>query len=103
MFVVAGVTGNTGSVVADALLRAGASVRVVLRDKQRAAEWAARGAEPAIADLTDVAALAAALRGAAAAYLLVPPNVKVDDPIADAERVASALAEAADRAELPHA
>ena len=103
MFVVAGVTGNTGSVVADALLAAGAPVRVLLRDAQRAAEWIARGAEVAQADLTDVAALASALRGADAAYLLVPPNVQVEDPIADARRVADALAEAADRAQLPHA
>jgi uncharacterized protein YbjT (DUF2867 family) len=103
MFVVAGVTGNTGSVVADALLRAGAPVRVVLRDRERAAEWTARGAEAALADLADVAALAAALRGAAAAYLLVPPNLQVDDPIADAARVAGAIAAAVDRAQLPHA
>jgi uncharacterized protein YbjT (DUF2867 family) len=103
MLVVAGVTGNTGSVVADALLRAGAPVRVVLRAKQRAAEWTARGAEVAIADLTDVAALTAALRGAAAAYLLVPPNLAVEDPVGDAQRVADALAAAADRAALPHA
>jgi uncharacterized protein YbjT (DUF2867 family) len=103
MFVVAGVTGNTGSVVADALLRAGAPVRVVLRDRQRAAEWTSRGAEAALADLADVAALRAALRGAAAAYLLVPPNPQVDDPVADAARVADAIAAAADQVLLPHA
>jgi uncharacterized protein YbjT (DUF2867 family) len=103
MFVVAGVTGNTGSVVADALLRAGAPVRVILRDQSRAAEWTVRGAEVAIADLADVAALSAALRGAAAAYLLVPPNLAVEDPIADAARVADVAAQAADHAQLPHA
>ena len=107
MFVVAGVTGNTGSVVADALLRAGAAVRVVLRaprsDGQRAAEWTARGAEVALADLADAAALASALHGAQAAYLLVPPNLAVEDPLGDGARVVAALATAADRAALPHA
>ena len=74
MFVIAGVTGNTGAVVADTLLPAKAPVRVIVRDAAKGAAWQAKGAEVAIADLADVPALTAALRGAQGAYLLVPPR-----------------------------
>lgn len=73
MFVVTGVTGNTGSVVASTLLAAGKPVRVVVRDVKKGEPWAAKGAEVAIAELSDRKAFAAALRGATGAYLLQPP------------------------------
>ncbi len=75
MYAVAGVTGHTGKVVAETLLAAGKSVRVVVRDAAKGAEWAARGAEVAVADLGDPAALAAALQGTEGAWLLLPPRV----------------------------
>jgi uncharacterized protein YbjT (DUF2867 family) len=71
-FAVAGVTGNTGRVVAETLLEAGKRVRVIVRDREKAASFAARGAEVAIADLSDRDALTKALAGTQAAYLLVP-------------------------------
>ena len=74
MYVIAGVSGNTGSVVADTLLAAGQPVRVIVRDAAKGAPWAARGAEVAVASLDDRAALARALAGARGAYLLLPPN-----------------------------
>jgi uncharacterized protein YbjT (DUF2867 family) len=73
MYAITGVTGNTGSHVATALLAAGQKVRVVLRDAKKADAWTARGAEVAIADVGDEAALAAALTGTAGAYILLPP------------------------------
>lgn len=75
MFAVAGVSGHTGQVVAETLLRAGAPVRVIVRDAAKAAPWAARGAEVAVVDLCDAAALAAALAGVDGAWLLLPPRV----------------------------
>ncbi len=92
MHVVTGVTGNTGAVVADALLAAGERVRVVLRDPAGAEAWRARGAEIALADLGDDGAMAQALRDARAAYLLNPPDYRTPDPIGDARRIADALA-----------
>jgi uncharacterized protein YbjT (DUF2867 family) len=71
-YAVAGVTGKTGRVVADTLLDAGKPVRVIVRDREKAAPFAARGAEVAVADLGDAAALTRALEGTRAAYLLVP-------------------------------
>ena len=73
MYVVAGVSGNTGSVVASTLLAAKQPVRVIVRDAAKGAAWTARGAEVAIADVGDQAALAKALAGAKAAYVLLPP------------------------------
>lgn len=72
-FVIAGVSGNTGSVVADTLLAQKRQVRVIVRDAAKGAAWKAKGAEVAIADVGDQAALAKALAGATGAYLLLPP------------------------------
>jgi uncharacterized protein YbjT (DUF2867 family) len=73
MFVITGVTGHTGSVVASTLLAAGKPVRVVVRDAAKGAPWKAKGAEVAIAELSDRAAFARALAGATGAYILQPP------------------------------
>lgn len=101
-FVVAGVSGNTGNVVADALLTAGEKVRVVVRDEAKGAPWRARGAEVAVADLTDADALARALAGASGAYLLIPPNVTAVDYAGHQDRVTAALVDAIGRAQVPH-
>ena len=74
MFVVLGVTGHTGSVVAETLLARKQPVRVVVRSADKGASWNAKGAEVAIASLDDVPALTKAFQGAVGLYLLVPPN-----------------------------
>src|SRR5688572_22031226 len=73
MFVIAGVSGHTGSVVANTLLAAGKPVRVIVRDAAKGEPWKAKGADVAVAQLDDRASLAAALKGATGAYLLSPP------------------------------
>lgn len=60
-YVVLGGTGHIGSATAEALLRSGRHVRVVTRSAAKANAWAARGAEPAVADIEDRAAMARAL------------------------------------------
>lgn len=102
-YVIAGVTGNTGSVAAKALLDAGASVRVIVRDAAKGAPWAARGAEVAVADLGDADALAGALRGAKGAYLLVPPNMAAPSFREYQKRTGEAIVEAVRRSAVPHA
>lgn len=72
-YLIAGVSGHTGSVVAQTLLDQKVKVRVLVRDAAKAERWKKRGAEVALGTLEDPHALAAALRGADAAYLLVPP------------------------------
>ncbi|TAK19483.1 MAG: hypothetical protein EPO40_33230 [Myxococcaceae bacterium] len=73
MFVVAGVSGHTGSVVAETLLSQRKPVRVVVRDAARGEAWKARGAEVAVASLTDAEAFGRAIEGAEGVYVLLPP------------------------------
>ena len=101
-YVIAGVSGNTGSVAANALLDAGAKVRVVVRDAAKGAPWRARGAEVAVADLGDANALTEALRGAKGAYLLVPPNMAAPDFRAYQRATGEAIVEAVRRSAVPH-
>lgn len=102
MHVITGVTGNTGRVVADTLLAQGQPVRVVVRDAAKGEPWRARGAEVAVADLTDTAALTAALRGATGAYLLTPPRPTSPRPIEENRALIASLAGAVRAARVPH-
>src|SRR5215471_514100 len=70
MYAIAGVTGNTGRVVAEKLLANGKQVRVIGRDSSRLAHFIQKGAEVIAADLTDPVRLARAFEGARAAYVL---------------------------------
>jgi len=101
-YVVAGITGNTGKVVAETLLEAGETVRVVVREASKGDAFRAKGAEVAVADLGDADALARALEGAKGAYLLIPPFHGVDDFYAEQRRVADSIATAVERAGVPH-
>ena len=100
MFIIAGITGNTGAAAARALLAEGQPVRTLLRDPARLPGWAA-GAEAFAAELTDAAALTRAFAGATAAYILVPTNPQVADPMRPYVDVALAVREAARAAGLP--
>jgi uncharacterized protein YbjT (DUF2867 family) len=102
MFVVAGVSGNTGSVVASTLLERGAKVRVVVRDAKKGEAWAARGAEVAVAELSDAKALTKALEGAKGAYLLIPPAVTETDVFAAQQKVLDGIVAAVRDSKLPH-
>jgi len=101
MYVVAGVTGHTGRVVAEQLLSAELPLRVIVRDAAKGAEFAARGAEVAVADLGDASALAQALDGAEAAYLLCPPDSAASDFLADRRRIVDSVARAVEASWLP--
>jgi uncharacterized protein YbjT (DUF2867 family) len=101
-FVIMGTSGNTGSVVADTLLGQGHSVRVVARDPSKAKRFADRGAEVAIADVTDTAALARAFAKADGVYVLVPPNMAAASFRGYQRAAAEAIANAAKTAAVPH-
>lgn len=102
-FAVAGVTGQTGAATADALLGQGHTIRVIVRDAAKAATWAARGAEVAIANLDDADALTRALNGVDGAFLLNPPAYGSADPMGDAVTVGTALARAVRQSGLKRA
>ena len=73
MFAVTGVTGKVGGAVARALRDTGLPVRAVVRDAAKGAPWAARGCNVAVADLDEVAPLAAAFTGVGGAFAMLPP------------------------------
>jgi uncharacterized protein YbjT (DUF2867 family) len=102
MYVVAGVTGNTGRVVAETLLAQKKPVRALVRDEAKGTEWKKRGAEVAVAELDDAAALGRALAGATGAYLLLPPPMQSTDMRADGAKKTRAIVQAIESSGVAH-
>lgn len=103
MHVVLGATGKTGSVAAEKLLANGKEVRVIGRDAQRLDKFKAQGAQVAIADATDSAALTKAFARAAAAYVMIPPNIASPDPLSYSARVTDSIVSAIQANGVPYA
>ena len=96
-------TGHIGSRVVTQLLDAGAAVRVFVRDPARLDPAARDRVDARTGTLEDAAALADAMRGADAAFLLVPPNMQAADWRAFIRGVGRTMAEAAQQAGLRRA
>lgn len=91
-------TGQIGARVAERLLAAGVPTRVLVRDPARLAPAVRAGAEVHTGSLDDVDALARALDGVEAAFLLVPPNYDAEDWPTTYRRFGAVAAEAVRRA-----
>jgi uncharacterized protein YbjT (DUF2867 family) len=102
MYAVAGVTGNTGSVVAEELIGRGKKVRVIVRSEEKGPAWKEKGAEVAIASVDDASALARALDGVEGAYLLLPPDPASQDLIARGRELGETYASAIRKSGLKH-
>ena len=102
MFVVAGVTGRVGSVVAKELLSKGEKVKVLVRDAAKGAAWSKQGAEVAIGSLDDATSLTAALKGADGFFTLLPPNYQVTGFYAFQRTTADAIGAAVKASGVPH-
>ena len=98
MYAITGVTGQVGGAAARALLDAGHPVRAVLRDRSKAAQWIARGAEVAIASFEDADALAAAFSGTAGVFVMIAPNFAPQPGYPNAHAAAAVLKEALTKA-----
>ncbi len=81
MYVVGGVTGHTGSLIARALLERGEPVRAIVRNREHIYQWKVLGAEVVVADFNDAHALSFVLEGAKGAYLLTPQSVYDANPL----------------------
>jgi uncharacterized protein YbjT (DUF2867 family) len=79
MYVITGATGHTGKLIAQQLLEAGKSVKVISRKPENVADLIAKGAEAVIGDLADAAFLTEAFKGATAVYAMIPPKWDVTD------------------------
>ncbi len=102
MYVVTGITGNTGSVVAERLMAAGKKVRGVSRTAGRLQPLVEKGCEAAVADLTNREALAEAFDGAEGVYIMVPPNPAGPDFRLHQRAVIQAVASALERSKVKH-
>lgn len=102
MYAITGVSGHTGSVVAETLLAQGKQVRVIVRDAAKGGAWKARGAEVATASLDDTAALTRAFTGTEGVYVLLPPNMATTDPLGTNAKLTSSIAAAVHAANVPH-
>jgi NAD(P)H dehydrogenase (quinone) len=74
MYAVMGITGQVGAAVAETLLAKGKQVRAVVRNPEKATAWRKRGAEIAVADFSDAAALETAFRGTEGVFVMNPPD-----------------------------
>jgi uncharacterized protein YbjT (DUF2867 family) len=94
----AGITGNVGGAAARRLLEQGHSVRALCRDPSKAAEFSQRGVDVRRGDLHDVDAVAGALEGCDAAFLMIPPIMAPKPDYADARELSASFVAAAKRA-----
>jgi uncharacterized protein YbjT (DUF2867 family) len=67
-----GITGKVGGATARHLLRQGKQVRALVRNREKAATWADQGVELVDGDWNDATAIAAALKGVAGAFVMLP-------------------------------
>lgn len=72
MFLVTGITGKVGGATAEHLLGHGKKVRALVRNREKAANWAKRGVELVDGDWNDSAAIAQALKGVEGAFVMLP-------------------------------
>lgn len=90
LFFISGITGNVGGHAARALLKQGHTVRALVRDPAKAADWAKQGVELRQGTFTDVDAIASAMEGVAGAFLLIPPQHGGDPNWTDAKAICAA-------------
>ncbi len=102
MYVILGATGNTGSVVANALLGKKKKVRVVGRDNQKLAAFTSRGAEAFTANVTDEKALNRAFAGAEAVYAMIPPDLTNENYRGFQSQASEAIATALEKEGVKH-
>jgi len=72
MFLVMGITGKVGGATAEHLLAHGKEVRALVRNREKAANWANQGVELVDGDWNDSAAIEQALKGVEGAFVMLP-------------------------------
>ncbi|OWY19841.1 NAD-dependent dehydratase [Sphingobacteriales bacterium UPWRP_1] len=103
MYVITGATGNTGKPITLALLAAGKKVRIITRNAEKAQELADKGAEVVEGNWGNAETLTQALKGATAAYLMIPPDMQAPDFFAHQKNFADAFATAIEASGLQYA
>ena len=94
MYVITGATGNTGKIIASALLEAGKKVRIISRNAEKAKELTNQGAELFIGDTSQAEILKRAFSGATAVYAMIPVDWQTVNYTEHQVKHANAIAEA---------
>lgn len=94
MVVITGATGNTGKVIAEALLAKGRKVRMIGRTAERLKSLVDKGAEAFIGSVDDTSAMTRAFTEAKAVYAMIPPNLAAENVRRYQNKVGEALATA---------
>jgi NAD(P)H dehydrogenase (quinone) len=98
MYAITGITGQVGNALAQSLLAAGQRVRAVVRDRNKGAAWQKRGADMAVAELSDGDALVAAFGSADGVFILLPPQFDPTPGFPESRRLIESLRAALERA-----
>ena len=96
-----GITGQVGAAVAENLLTRGQKIRAVVRNAEKARAWKDRGAEIAIADFNDPAALTAAFTGVEGVFAMVPPYFTPSPDFSEARAAIAAVHQGLFAAHVP--
>jgi uncharacterized protein YbjT (DUF2867 family) len=101
MYAITGITGKVGGEIARHLIGQGASVRAVLRNRDKGADWAAMGCDIAIADMANAEELAAAFSGVDGVFILPPSDFDPAPGYPEAKRVIESVNRALTMARPP--
>lgn len=96
MYIILGATGHIGSVVAKQLLEAGASVTVLTRNAENAAELEKQGAQVAEVDVHDTEALRNIFKTGKRLFLLVPPAPPDTNTVEEEQKTVDSIMAALD-------
>jgi uncharacterized protein YbjT (DUF2867 family) len=92
MHIITGGTGHVGSALAEALLKKGENVTIVSRSSKNAKEWLSKGAQMAVADIYDTAALHEIFKTGKSVFILNPPaDPMTNTPVQERKTIASLL------------
>ncbi|TPN47549.1 NAD-dependent epimerase/dehydratase family protein [Mesorhizobium sp. B1-1-4] len=101
MFLVMGITGKVGGATAEHLLAHGKEVRALVRNREKAANWANKGVELVEGDWNDPAAIEQALGGVEGAFVMLPPVWAPSPDYKEAKGVIANYVEALTKAAPP--
>jgi uncharacterized protein YbjT (DUF2867 family) len=101
MFLVMGITGRVGGATARHLLAQGEKVRAMVRDREKAENWADQGVELVDGDWNDAAAVERALQGVEGAFVMLPAVWAPSPDFKEAKSVIANYVEALTKAAPP--
>src|SRR5258706_2570150 len=101
MFLVMGITGRVGGATAQHLLAQGKKVRAMVRNREKATNWADQGVELVDGDWNDAAAVERALEGVEGAFVMLPAVWAPSPDFKEAKSVIANYVEALTKAAPP--